>query len=61
MNEVSDQVLIQKVVTLDCHDSFAGLVKRHQSNLRYSLRQITGWDQALADDIAQETFIKAYQ
>jgi RNA polymerase sigma factor (sigma-70 family) len=61
MNEVSDQVLIQKVVTLNCHDSFAGLVKRHQSNLRYSLRQITGWDQALADDIAQETFIKAYQ
>ena len=44
-----------------CHDSFSTLVERHQSDLRYSLRQMTGWDEALADDLAQETFIKAFQ
>ncbi len=33
----------------------------HQSRLRQSLRQLTGWNTALADDIAQETFIKAYR
>lgn len=60
MIEATDQALIQRVVTLNCHDSFNLLVKRHQSTLRYSLRQMTGWDQSLADDLAQETFIKAY-
>ena len=44
-----------------CHDSFSTLVERHQSDLRYSLRQMNGWDEALADDLAQETFIKAFQ
>ena len=60
MTDATDQALIQRVVTLNCHDSFNVLVKRHQSTLRYSLRQMTGWDQSLADDLAQETFIKAY-
>lgn len=41
--------------------AFAELVRRYQSRLRYSLRQLTGYDQALADDLAQETFVRAYQ
>jgi|TARA_B110000908_G_scaffold50083_1_gene61201 RNA polymerase sigma factor (sigma-70 family) len=56
-----DQALIDAVVKQDCHFAFAELVKRYQSPLRYSLRQLTGWNEALADDIAQETFIKAYK
>jgi len=60
MIEATDQALIQRVVTLNCHDSFNVLVKRHQSTLCYSLQQMTGWDQSVADYLAQETFIKAY-
>ncbi len=57
----TDQVLIDSVVKEDSHLAFAELVKRYQSPLRYSLRQLTGWNEALADDLAQETFIKAYK
>lgn len=56
----TDQALIKRVAALACHESFDVLVRRHQAALRYSLRQMTGWDQSLADDLAQETFIKAY-
>ena len=56
----SDQALIDAVVKEDSHRAFAELVKRYQSPLRYSLRQLTGWNEALADDLAQETFIKAH-
>ena len=55
-----DGILIARVVAENDHRAFAQLVNRHQSKLRYSLRQLTGWDEALADDLAQETFIKAY-
>lgn len=57
----ANRTLIERVVAKDCRDSFSTLVERHQSGLRYSLRQMTGWDEALADDLAQETFIKAFQ
>jgi len=56
----TDQALIDAVVKEDSHRAFAELVKRYQSPLRYSLRQLTGWNEALADDLAQETFIKAH-
>ena len=56
-----EQQLIANVVNNNCHRAFSELVKQHQSQLRYSLRQLTGWNEALADDLAQETFIKAYR
>ena len=56
-----DVALIARVVEKGDQHAFAELVKRYQSQLRYSLRQLTGWDHALADDLAQETFIKAYR
>jgi RNA polymerase sigma-70 factor, ECF subfamily len=56
-----DRTLINRVLDGKDDRAYAELVKRYQSQLRYSLRQITGWDQALADDLAQETFIKAYR
>lgn len=58
---MDDVLLISRVISDQDQRAFAELVKRHQSQLRYSLRQLTGWDTAMADDIAQETFIKAYQ
>lgn len=56
-----DQVLIARVVQNGDQHAFAELVKRYQSQLRYSLRQLVGRDAALADDLAQETFIRVYQ
>ena len=61
MISATDQALIKRVQTLQCQDSFSVLVERHQSDLRYSLRQMTNWNEGLADDLSQETFLKAYQ
>lgn len=58
---LDDRTLIGRVVNENDQRAFAELVKRYQSQLRYSLRQITGWDRALADDLAQETLIRAYK
>jgi RNA polymerase sigma factor (sigma-70 family) len=37
------------------------LVSRHQSAVRGLLRRLTGGDLARADDLAQETFLRAYR
>lgn len=58
---MSDDALIRRVREDDDQQAFAELVGRYQSRLRYSLRQLTGYDEALADDLAQEAFIKAYR
>jgi RNA polymerase sigma factor (sigma-70 family) len=43
------------------HDAFAELVRRYQSPLRAWLRRLTDGDAARADDLAQETFLRAYR
>lgn len=58
---LDDKTLIRRVVASGDQHAFGELVKRYQSQLRYSLRQLTGWDEALADDLAQETFLKVYR
>ncbi len=50
-------VALAKVATNDA--AFAELVNRHQARLRAFLRRLCGSD-FLADDIAQDTFIKAH-
>ena len=57
---LGDNVLVRRAQLHDDQEAFAELVRRHQSRLRYSLRQLTNYDESLADDLAQETFIKAY-
>lgn len=52
--------LVERCVQHDDVQAFDELVRLHQSMLRYSLRQLTGWDESLADDLAQETFLRAY-
>ncbi len=56
-----DLTLIARVLEKNDQRAYSELVNRYQSQLRYSLRQLTGWDLALADDLAQETFIKAFR
>jgi RNA polymerase sigma-70 factor (ECF subfamily) len=57
----SDAQLIARVVVQDDRHAFAELVRRHQSPVRATLRRLTAGDHALADDLAQETFMLAYR
>jgi RNA polymerase sigma-70 factor (ECF subfamily) len=57
----SDPDLIARVVLDDDRNAFGELVRRHQSSVRSLLRRLACGDAALADDLAQETFIRAYK
>lgn len=57
----SDTDLIARVRRDDDHAAFRELVQRHQSAVRHFLRHLTGGEAALADDLAQETFLQAYR
>lgn len=61
MNQIADTALIELAVHNNDQLAFGELVKRHQSTIRHSLRQLSNWNEALADDLAQETFIQAYK
>src|SRR5258706_205281 len=58
---VSDAHLIARVLVQDDRHAFGELVRRHQSVVRATLRKLTGGNHALADDLAQETFLLAYR
>ena len=57
----ADNDLIARVLLKDDRNAFGELVRRHQSQLRASLRRMTGGNIELADDVAQETFILAWK
>jgi RNA polymerase sigma-70 factor (ECF subfamily) len=57
----SDAELIVAVLERDDRRAFARLVERHQSKVRTVLRRLTKGDHALADDLAQETFVLAWR
>jgi RNA polymerase sigma factor (sigma-70 family) len=59
--ELTDADLIARVLADDDQHAFGELVRRHQSSVRGLLRQLTRTDISLADDLAQETFIRAYK
>jgi len=52
---------ISRVIAQDDHAAFAELVRLHQSNVRQFLRRLTENDWSRADDLAQETFWRAYR
>src|SRR5215470_11191411 len=58
---VSDAELIARVVVSDDRHAFGELVRRHQSAIRATLRRLAAGNLALADDLAQETFLLAYR
>jgi RNA polymerase sigma factor (sigma-70 family) len=57
---VTDSALIARVLVAHDHAAFGELVRRHQSAVRHFLRHLAGGDGALADDLAQDTFIQAW-
>lgn len=61
MQKVDDSILIELALSDNNQRAYGELVNRHQSNLRYSMRQLTDWNEALADDLVQETFIQAFK
>jgi RNA polymerase sigma-70 factor (ECF subfamily) len=58
---VTDAQLIARALVADDRHAFAELVKRHQSSVRATLRKLTTGNHALADDLAQETFVLAWR
>ena len=57
----SDSNLLARARSVDDRAAFGELVRRHQSAVRRFLRHLTGGDSALADDLAQETFLQAHR
>jgi len=58
---VTDAELIARALVTDDRSAFGELVRRHQSAVRHFLRHLTGGNAALADDLAQETFVQAWR
>lgn len=52
--------LIAKCIAGDSRRAFERLVEEYQEGLRRFLLNLTLGDAALTDDLAQETFLKAY-
>ena len=61
MDNTKQAKLISQVLMHNNHHAFELLVKEHQSQIRNYARRLAKNDFALADDIAQETFILAFE
>ncbi|MDQ6630330.1 MAG: sigma-70 family RNA polymerase sigma factor [Verrucomicrobiota bacterium] len=57
----SDADLIARVLLKADQNAFGELVRRYQSPVRFFLVKMTRGDLHLADDMAQETFLRAWQ
>jgi RNA polymerase sigma factor (sigma-70 family) len=58
---LTDVDLIARVLSGEDQHAFAELVRRYQSPVRGFLARMTNGDLYLADDLAQETFLKAWR
>lgn len=56
----SDEDLIIHVLAIGDMQAFGDLVERHQDRVRRTLLRLTAGNRALADDLAQDTFMHAY-
>jgi len=60
MSQLNDISLVAQVVVLKNTRAFDQLVKKYQSQIRRFFLNQTCGDSELSDDLAQDTFIKAY-
>ena len=58
---LTDLSLVTKVAVFRDRRAFDQLVRQYQSLVRRFLLNLTVGDEALSDDLAQDTFLKAYQ
>jgi len=61
MANTRDAQRVARVLLDGDREAFGELVREYQSPLRNFLRKLTCGDAALADDLAQESFVKAYK
>ena len=61
MELVEQKKLVAKCIVDRDHNAFSQLVTLHQCQVRNYARRLTSGDISLADDIAQETFITAFE
>ncbi|MFV2089157.1 MAG: RNA polymerase sigma factor [Pseudomonadales bacterium] len=57
---ISDETLIRQAVDLKDNEAFGQLVRRYQAKILLLQRRLTG-EAALAQDLSQETFLRAWQ
>jgi len=55
-----DSQLIKRVQLDNDHQAFACLMRQYQSPIRQFLRRLVQQDVAIADELAQDTFLKAF-
>lgn len=60
LNKAHELLLIARCIAADDRDAFGQLVIAYEAGLRRFILNLTMGDAALSDDIAQETFLKAY-
>ena len=60
IDSLSDMALVTQVVVLHNKRAFDQLVRKYQSQVRRLFLNQTCGDKELSDDLAQDTFIKAY-
>lgn len=60
MKKIDELRLIAQCALGDNRKAFGQLVEAYQPQLRRFVMNLTGGDETLTDDLAQETFIKAY-
>lgn len=60
MQETADDKTLVRLTAEGRRDAFDLLVRRHQSAVRRFLLSLTLGNESLCDDLAQETFLKAY-
>ncbi len=60
MDKFDDISLVTQVAVFHNRQSFDKLVRKYQSPVRRFLLNQTGGDSQLSDDLAQDTFMKAY-
>ncbi len=60
MNRFNELSLVTQVVVFKNAKAFEPLVRKYQSSVRRFFLHLTCGDSELSDDLAQETFIKAY-
>jgi RNA polymerase sigma-70 factor (ECF subfamily) len=60
MSSTEDIRLVSQVILLNDKKAFDNLVRKYQSPIRRFFLNLTMGDAPLSDDLAQETFIKAY-
>jgi RNA polymerase sigma-70 factor (ECF subfamily) len=58
---LTDADLVARVLVDDDRHAFAEIVRRHHAMVRTLLRRLAAGDRARADDLAQETFLRAYR